>query len=137
MASAPYPCTIVTPEKQVLDHEIAYANVPAWDGQIGFLINAAPVLTKLGYGNLRLDDAEGNSETFFVAGGFCQMRGDQLTILTDEIIPADQLKISEAQAAVEKAQAKRDTGHFDAEQQKRDEARASAMLKMAQQFGSN
>lgn len=136
MPTAPYACTIVTPEKQILDHEVTYANVPAWDGQIGFLIHAAPVLIKLGYGNLRIDDPEGNSETFFVGGGFCQMSGDSLSILTDEIVPAEELKISEAKAAVDRAQAKRDTGHFDPEQQQRDEARANAMLRMAERFGT-
>jgi len=131
MASPPYDCSVLTPQWQVLSHEIVYANVPVWDGQSGFLVNAGPVLTKLGYGSLRLDDPEGESELFFVGGGFWQMTGQSLSIITDEFIPAKDLDAQKAQEELEEVERHRDIGTFDAERQRREETRAKAMLNMA------
>ena len=63
-------CTLVTPSAQLLDEEITYASVPAWDGLIGIAPMRAPLLIKLEDGPLRLDFTQGGSRWFFVGGGF-------------------------------------------------------------------
>src|SRR5690625_4658837 len=126
-----FDCSVVTPQKSVLEHPIVYANVPAWDGQIGFMIGAAPVLIKLGFGHMRLDSNEGKSEHFFVGGGFCQMKGDGLSIITDEIIPTGELDAEKAQQEVDQLAQKRESEEFDPKQQKQAEARAKALLNTA------
>ncbi|MEX0744401.1 MAG: ATP synthase F1 subunit epsilon [Phycisphaeraceae bacterium] len=125
-------CTLVTPEEQLFDEAVAHVTVPAWDGQIGLLAHRAPMLVKLGYGGLRLDLADGTSKTYFVGGGFAQMKNDQLVILTDEAKPADAINAKEAKAALNEALALRAIGDESAARRDRDLARARGMIAVTQ-----
>ena len=91
--SIPFKATLITPESIILDAHVHAAQIPAYDGLVGILVNRAPLLAKLGTGILRLDLAGptggvGETERFLVSGGYAQMKGDELTILTTEAIPA-------------------------------------------------
>jgi F-type H+-transporting ATPase subunit epsilon len=77
-------CRLITPTAQVLDDQVTYASVPAWDGLFGVLPDRAPIVAKLGKGKLRLDypaGGAGSSKTFAVEDGFVQMVNNKLTIL--------------------------------------------------------
>jgi len=105
-------CTLVTPDARLLDEQVVYASVPAWDGQVGIAPGRAPLLAKLGAGALRLDFADGASRSFFVQGGFVQMVGSELTLLSDKAAPAEDLVASDAAkelAAVHQQKAAGDT----------------------------
>jgi F-type H+-transporting ATPase subunit epsilon len=104
--SIPFKTTLITPECIVLDAHVVAAQIPAYDGLVGILVNRAPLLAKLGTGILRLDLAGptggvGDTERFLVSGGYAQMKGDDLTILTNEAIPA--AKVSPEMIAAEEA----------------------------------
>jgi F-type H+-transporting ATPase subunit epsilon len=131
MAEKTFRCTVITPNEQVLDQDVTGAVLPAWDGQIGLLKNRAPLLVKLGFGTLRLD-GDGSSEQLFVGGGFAQMKGDQLTILTDEAVPAKKIDAKEAQAALSEAEAFVPQDAAQTKRRQRDLDRAKAMLKAAE-----
>jgi F-type H+-transporting ATPase subunit epsilon len=79
-----FKCVVVTPEQQMFDETITQAIVPAHDGQVGILTDRAPLLVKLGAGELRLDLAGGQSRRFTIKGGIAQMKDNVLTILTNE-----------------------------------------------------
>ncbi|QQE11987.1 F0F1 ATP synthase subunit epsilon [Planctomycetota bacterium] len=100
-STATFQCSLVTPGAQVLDEKIVYASIPAHDGQIGVEHLCAPMLVKLGYGHLRLDLADGSSESYFVGGGFVQMKDDVLSIITDEACPAADIRANEAEKQLE------------------------------------
>lgn len=91
-------CVIVTPEQQALDESASQVILPAWDGQIGILTGRSPLLVKLGLGPLRVDLAGGQRRTFFVDGGIGQMKGERLTILTNEAIAAEDIDAESARA---------------------------------------
>ena len=76
-------CTVVTPEKIVLERQVRFAAVPAHDGEIGFLKGRAPLVVKLDVGRLRVETDEGTEE-LFIDGGFAEMVHDKLTILTED-----------------------------------------------------
>jgi F-type H+-transporting ATPase subunit epsilon len=101
-----FQCVIVTPEQQALDESASQVIVPAWDGQIGILTGRAPLLVKLGVGPLKVDLASGQSRTFFVDSGIGQMKGEKLTILTNDAIPADQIDVESARAEYAEAEAR-------------------------------
>ena len=87
MASKAFRCRVVTPAARILDQDVVYAAVPAWDGSLGVMVDRAPLLTRLGKGELRLDLADstqGSSKTFTVEGGFVQMVNNRLTILAEK-----------------------------------------------------
>ena len=88
-----FKATLITPEAILLEAQISAAQVPAFDGMIGIMSHRAPLLAKLGTGVLRLQPAGQNQHTerFLVSGGYAQMKGDELTILTSQAVPAGQI----------------------------------------------
>lgn len=75
-------CTVVTPERAVLDEAAEAVVVPAHDGEIGILPGHARLLAKLGVGVLRVRSGGGTRE-MFVEGGFVQVAENRVTVLTD------------------------------------------------------
>ena len=88
--ATPFKASLITPEAIVLETNVTGAKIPAFDGLVGILTHRAPLLAKLGTGVLTLDTAEG-AQKFLVTGGYAQMKGEELTILTTEAIPAAQI----------------------------------------------
>jgi F-type H+-transporting ATPase subunit epsilon len=138
-------CKLITPEAQVLDAPLSAAVLPVWDGSMGVLPGRAPIVAKLGIGELRLDFADqadreaarGGSRSFFVDGGFAQMVENTLTILASKAIPAESLTEADAQAEVAEAESRRIEEIPDpAERDKvrRERERARQKLRVARQF---
>jgi len=96
-------CTLVTPEEQVLDEQVTYVTFPAWDGQVGIAPGRSPLLARVGIGSMRLDFVGGASRWYLLEGGFAQMLGDQLTILSDKSTAAERLIASDAAKELEEA----------------------------------
>ena len=101
---------IVTPEQQVLDETVSQAIIPAHDGQIGILTGRAPLLVKLGQGPLQLDLAgqgrgTGTSRRFYVEGGIAQMKDNNLTVVTQMAVPAEEISAETARAELAEASA--------------------------------
>ena len=128
----PFQINVVTPAAEVLDASVEYASIPAHDGQIGIAHLRAPLLVKLGYGKmtLKLPNNQGE-QTYFVGGGFAQVKDDKLTVLTDEAVLADDLKTDEAEAALSDALALPTTPELQREQREKAVARGRAMAAMA------
>lgn len=122
-------CSLVTPDAQVLETEADYVSVPAWDGLLGVAPDRAPLLVKLGVGPLRLDLPTGESRFYFVAGGFAQVVDNQVTLLTEEAVAAEDLDKQALESELQAAQAR--IAHGDEQQQRkqRDVARARGMLR--------
>lgn len=74
-------CSLVTPERAVFEGEVAYANVPAHDGQLGVLPHRAPLLAQIGSGVLRLQLPDNAVRRYELEGGFIQMNENRLTLL--------------------------------------------------------
>ncbi|XAL99548.1 ATP synthase F1 subunit epsilon [Phycisphaeraceae bacterium D3-23] len=100
-----FTCTLTTPESEVFSREVSYVDLPAHDGQVGILDNHAPLLVKLGYGALRLKDSAGQETAMFVGGGFAQVKGGTVEVLTDEARGLDELTKAEAEQAMADATA--------------------------------
>ena len=80
----PFHCTVVTPEAEVYDGEVTYANLPAHDGQIGVMHQRAAMVVALGKGRLDLELANGSHQKYDLEGGFAQMVNNKLTPLTEK-----------------------------------------------------
>jgi F-type H+-transporting ATPase subunit epsilon len=142
MAQSTFRCRLITPEAQVFDQPAVAAVLPVWDGQMGILANRAPIVAKLGIGELRLDfadpqGAQGASRSFLVEEGFAHMVHNTLTILASKAVPAERLTEAEAQAEVSEAEARRTDGISDPAQLERirnDRLRAQTRLRIAREF---
>jgi F-type H+-transporting ATPase subunit epsilon len=72
---------IVTPEMTTLDKSVDSVIVPLFDGQKGILPGHAPMIGRLGPGELRIKDGSAE-ESYSVDGGFVQVEGGVVSILT-------------------------------------------------------
>jgi F-type H+-transporting ATPase subunit epsilon len=124
-------CTVVTPAEATFEGDVVYASFPGWDGQQGVMPRRSPMLTRLGIGSLRLDFPDGSKQHYFVDGGFAQMQDDVLTILTERAAPADALSLSEAEAALNDANARAVAGGEDRVKVEADQQRARAQIALA------
>lgn len=104
---------LVTPEKTLFDRPVASIRVPMFDGSAGVYPGRAPLVGRLGVGELRLAGTDGASESYFIEGGFVQIKGESVSILTNAALPAS--KISRAKAAEELEKAKSEKARSDEE----------------------
>src|SRR5437660_8664070 len=86
---------LVTPETTLLDEPVEALRFPLYDGQIGILPGRAPLVGRLGYGELRITTAAGD-RNFFIDGGFVQVKDNVVSLLTDRAMPASAINAQQA-----------------------------------------
>jgi F-type H+-transporting ATPase subunit epsilon len=126
-----FKCFVVTPDQQILDEMITQAIVPGSDGLVGVLTGRAPLLMKIGTGTLRIDRAGGQQANYFVDGGVAQMKGNKLTILTTDAIPAAEIDAASARAEYAEAEARNPTDAKTAADRQHQMARGRAKQALA------
>jgi F-type H+-transporting ATPase subunit epsilon len=128
-----FACSLVTPERSVIDTEAKYVDLPAHDGQIGVMNNRAPLLVKLGVGRLRLELPEGGEKRFAIDGGFAQMKGNKLTLVSEKAVAAEDVTRDEARARLEEARGLPTKTTEQVDQRIRDVAFAETLVKLAEE----
>lgn len=98
---------LVTPERTLFDKPVASIRVPLYDGSAGFYPGRAPLVGRLGIGELKLVDAGGATESYFIDGGFVQVKGSVVSILTNAAVPVSELSRKFAAAKISEANAER------------------------------
>lgn len=98
-------CRLVTPTASLLDEQVTYASIPAWDGLFGVQGGHAPLLSRLGTGELRLDFADtskgkGGRRSYALDGGFVRIVDNQLTILAERAIAAEHVVVADVEKSV-------------------------------------
>jgi F-type H+-transporting ATPase subunit epsilon len=77
---------VVTPEATVLETPAEFVALPLFDGEIGILPGRAPLIGRLGYGELRVVSG-GQTTRFYVDGGFVQVADNVVSVLTNRAVP--------------------------------------------------
>ena len=98
-------CIVVTPEKTVLSQDSTFVVLPLFDGECGILPNHAPLIARLGAGELRITDTNGQLTLFYVEGGFVEVLGDTIALLTMYALPAKDLDLTETEQELAEAMA--------------------------------
>jgi F-type H+-transporting ATPase subunit epsilon len=127
-------CVVVTPERAVLDEPAEFVALPMYDGELGVLPGRAPLIGRLGLGELRLRQ-HGAARRYFVDGGFAQVRADVVTVLTAKALPADEIDPQAAAQQLTAAQAIVPKSPEEQEGRRRAEERARAMMRVANKSG--
>jgi F-type H+-transporting ATPase subunit epsilon len=122
-------CVVVTPERAVLDEPVDFVALPMSDGELGVLPGRAPLIGRLGFGELRMRRGA-ETRRYFVDGGFAQVRANVVTVLTQRAIRAEEIDQSAAIHALEAARAPADTPE-DRAAHDRNQQRARAQLRVA------
>ena len=115
---------LVTPEKTLFDREVESVSVPMFDGSTGIYPHRAPLVGRLGFGELTLRFG-GGSERYFIEGGFVQVKGLQVSVLTSAAVPVGDLTVEAGKAAMEEAKAEKGStdAAIESREQKLDRAR--------------
>ncbi len=117
---------VITPERKVYEDDVDMVVAPATDGYVGILPHHAPLFTTLGPGEFKVKRG-GVEEILAVFGGFMDVRGDRVVVLTDAAEPAEEIDAGRAQQARDRAQQVLAAGPASAA----DEQRARAELQRA------
>lgn len=90
---------LVTPEKTLLDQLVHDLRFPLFDGQMGVYPGRAPLVGRLGIGELRFSElaAPTIQHRYFIDGGFVQIKGETVTILTNRAIAASDINKVQAE----------------------------------------
>ncbi|MCE9544091.1 MAG: ATP synthase F1 subunit epsilon [Planctomycetia bacterium] len=81
---------VVTPEATVLKTPAQFVALPLYDGEIGIAPGRAPMIGRLGFGELRLREGD-RTVRYYVDGGFVEVSSNFVSVLTSRAIPAEKL----------------------------------------------
>ena len=117
---------IVSAEGEIHSGEAAMVFAPAAMGEVGIAPRHAPMLTMLKPGEVRVQDADGKEEAFYITGGMLEIQPSKVMILADTALRGDQLDEAAALAAQHEAEKA-----LEGASQETDVARAQAELEEA------
>jgi F-type H+-transporting ATPase subunit epsilon len=117
---------LVTPNRVLLDATAEAVELPSMSGYLEALYGAAPLLSELGAGEVRLHGGSAGEQTFFVAWGFVEVLPERVTILAETALHPDEIDVAEAEADLKHSQEL--WNQAGDEQAKYDEANAVARV---------
>jgi F-type H+-transporting ATPase subunit epsilon len=117
---------IVTPERVAYEDDVDMVICPGSEGELGILPHHAPLLSTLGFGELRIRKG-GSEEYFAIAGGFVQVRPDKVVVMAETADLASEIDLEAAQAARREAERTLEEGFTESA----DLARARASMERA------
>ena len=83
---------MVTPEGAALEEKADFVALPMYDGELGVLPGRAPLIGRLGYGELRIRQGD-KVQRFYVDGGFVQVRDNVVSVLTDKATRPEEIDL--------------------------------------------
>jgi len=83
-------CIVVTPERTVVETAADFVALTLFDGEIGILPMHAPMIGRLGVGEMRID-RDSQVDRYYIEGGFVQVIDDVVSVLTSRAILAREL----------------------------------------------
>ena len=96
-------CRIITPERMIFDDAADLVVARIADGEIGVLVNHAPVVSTVEFGEVRI--RQGEDQTIFATSdGFFKVSENLVQILVEEAVPAGEIDVDEAENRVEEAE---------------------------------
>jgi F-type H+-transporting ATPase subunit epsilon len=123
-------CVVVTPERKLLDEPADLVVLPLYDGELGVMPKRAPLIGRLGAGELRIRRGS-TVKRYYIDGGFAQVRDDVVTVLTARALKPEEIDVKAAEAALTAA-----TPNETAEAREAGQNRARAKIRVAGHRGT-
>jgi F-type H+-transporting ATPase subunit epsilon len=123
-------CVVVTPEATSLEQDADFIVVPLFDGEKGIAAGHSPMIGRLGFGELRLKTG-GSVDNYYVDGGFVQVEGNVVSVLTGKLVPASDLSVEVAEEQLQSAAKRKANSPELLEIRDRSVAQARAQLHLA------
>jgi F-type H+-transporting ATPase subunit epsilon len=87
---------LVSPDRLLLDATAVSVELPSSAGYLEALYGAAPLLSELGAGEVRLHGGTSGDQVYFVAGGFVEVLPERVTILAETAMHPNEIDTDEA-----------------------------------------
>jgi F-type H+-transporting ATPase subunit epsilon len=123
-------CIVVTPEATALDTPADFVALPLFDGEAGVAPGCAPLIGRLGYGELRVRIG-GATKRLYVDGGFVQVADNVVSVLTNRAVSAEKLDTTAATAQLEAAISRPASGREELAIRERQILQARGQLRVA------
>lgn len=125
---------IVSAEGEIFAGTASMVFAPATMGDLGIAPRHAPLLTTLRPGEVRVQDASGNQQSFYITGGMIEVQPTQVTVLADTALRSEELDEASALAAQQAAEEalKGVSGEVDLKLAQRELVEAQARYRAAQ-----
>jgi F-type H+-transporting ATPase subunit epsilon len=94
---------VVSQDRPVFEGDVDIVVAPGVDGELGILPHHAPLLTTLRPGVLRVRRGTAE-ETIAISGGVLEVRPDLVTVLADSAERAEEIDLSRAEEARQRAE---------------------------------
>ena len=114
---------IVSAEKEIFSGEAQMVFAPAQMGEVGIAPGHAPLITRLGPGEVRVKHTDGHETGYYVSGGMLEVQPTVVTVLSDTAVRAEDLDEAAIMKAKEEAERQ-----FNEREAKIDYAAAQAQL---------
>lgn len=121
-------CRIITPEEMVFDGQANLVVARIADGEIGVLVDHAPVVSTVEFGEVRITEGD-EKRVYATSDGFFKVSENLVQILVEEAVPAGEIDVNEAENRVEEAEKEISelAGDEDAEDRRREAERRQRM----------
>jgi F-type H+-transporting ATPase subunit epsilon len=104
MSEKTFQLEIVTPRKITFRGLVTSFSAPGVVGGFQVLHSHAPLLSNIAIGEVKVVDAEGKEFRYATSGGFVEVRDNKVVMLAETAERADEIDISRARAARDRAQ---------------------------------
>jgi F-type H+-transporting ATPase subunit epsilon len=108
----PIQLEIVTPERLAYSDAVDAVVLPGSEGELGVLPHHAPLVTRLGVGELRVRKGA-DEESFAIVGGFLQVRPDKVVVMAETADMASEIDLEKANEARREAEKAIETGFVE------------------------
>ncbi len=114
-------CRIITPEKMVYDGEANLVVARIADGDVGVMVDHAPLVSTAEVGDVRIREGE-ELRVFATSDGFFKVSENLVQILVEEAVEAGEIDVDAAGNQVEEAE--RELSEVSEDDENRDRVRA-------------
>jgi F-type H+-transporting ATPase subunit epsilon len=129
-------CRIITPEETIFDDEVDLVITKIADGEIGVLVDHAPLVSTVEIGDVRIHQND-ERHVFATSDGFFKVSENLVQILVEEAVPAHEIDVNEAENRVEEAS--REVADEDEEDRRREAERSQRigenLVRVARRYG--
>jgi F-type H+-transporting ATPase subunit epsilon len=94
---------VATPERQLVDEQVARAEIPGKDGYLGILPDHAPLLSELGAGVLTYS-SDSQERLLAIEGGFVEVLNNEVRVLAERAEFGQEIDFEQARQQLAEAQ---------------------------------
>jgi len=126
--------SIITPERQVLQQEVDFVAMPAYEGEIGVLPGHTACMLQLKTGILRYTSGK-DKNAFAIMGGFAEILNNDVSVFAEDAALAEEIDLEDARQQVQKTKHAISAHHKDLDLAQADQTLKweTARIKLAMQ----